>query len=152
VSVFVIPSSAYQMSTIRNEKNVADSTYQSVDMDPQIPTINMSDNMNDDVYEDLSEHPHSKCPKCNATVRDSDSSAMTGGSSENDEKIGHPYRDGPPAKIGLYDPSNEKDACGVGMIVHIKKAESHQLVRDALDILERLAHRGACGCDPKTGM
>lgn len=63
----------------------------------------------------------------------------------------HPYTVQGPSKIGLYDPSFEKDACGVGMIVHVKSQQSHRLVIDALDILERLSHRGACGCDPYTG-
>uniref|UniRef100_A0A7S2QRY5 glutamate synthase (NADH) n=1 Tax=Norrisiella sphaerica TaxID=552664 RepID=A0A7S2QRY5_9EUKA len=51
----------------------------------------------------------------------------------------------------LYDPKNEKDACGVGFVANIKCKPSHLLVRDALEMLERMEHRGACGCDPDSG-
>ena len=37
-------------------------------------------------------------------------------------------RIGFPAKIGLYDPANEKDSCGVGFVAHIKGQRSHQIV------------------------
>ena len=67
------------------------------------------------------------------------------------QSLPHPYTVTPPGAIGLYDPANERDACGVGMIVNVKSEQSHQIVKDALDILERLSHRGACGCDPLTG-
>ncbi|MBK1717419.1 glutamate synthase large subunit [Thiocystis violacea] len=56
----------------------------------------------------------------------------------------------PPAQ-GLYDPSNEHDACGVGFVCHIKNRKSHAIVRQGLEILERLNHRGAVGADPKAG-
>ena len=56
----------------------------------------------------------------------------------------------PPAQ-GLYDPSNERDACGVGFICNIKNKKSHAIVRQGLEILERLHHRGAVGADPKAG-
>ena len=52
---------------------------------------------------------------------------------------------------GLYAPGFEHDACGVGAICNLKGEKSHSIVRDALEILERLSHRGACGCDPETG-
>ncbi len=52
---------------------------------------------------------------------------------------------------GLYDPSFEKDSCGVGFVANIKGRKSHQIVSDALTMLERMAHRGACGCEPNTG-
>jgi glutamate synthase (NADPH/NADH) large chain len=52
---------------------------------------------------------------------------------------------------GLYHPSFEHDSCGVGFIANIKGHKSHQLVSDALTMLERMAHRGACGCEPNTG-
>jgi len=58
---------------------------------------------------------------------------------------------GIPPKQGLYDPALEKDSCGVGFVAHIKGKKSHQIVEDGLTILEKLAHRGACGCDPNTG-
>ncbi len=56
----------------------------------------------------------------------------------------------PPAQ-GLYDPAYEHDSCGVGFIVHIKGKKSHQIVRDALTMLENMEHRGACGCESNTG-
>jgi glutamate synthase (ferredoxin) len=60
-------------------------------------------------------------------------------------------RAGYPPKQGLYDPSFEHDACGVGFIVDMKGRKSHTIVKDALQILLNLAHRGACGCEPNTG-
>ncbi|VAX36684.1 Glutamate synthase [NADPH] large chain [hydrothermal vent metagenome] len=56
-----------------------------------------------------------------------------------------------PKKQGLYDPSFEHDACGVGFIAHMKGQKSHDIVRDGIQILVNLTHRGACGCDPETG-
>ncbi len=56
-----------------------------------------------------------------------------------------------PQKKGLYDPAFEHDACGVGFIAQMKGIKSHKIVRDGLQILENLTHRGACGCDPETG-
>ncbi len=50
-----------------------------------------------------------------------------------------------PKKQGLYDPLFEHDSCGVGFIANIKGVASHQIVDDALTILENLAHRGATG-------
>ena len=55
------------------------------------------------------------------------------------------------SSTGLYDPSFEKDSCGVGFVANIKGRKSHQIVSDALTMLERMAHRGACGCEPNTG-
>jgi len=52
---------------------------------------------------------------------------------------------------GLYRPSDEHDACGVGFVAHIKGARSHQIVRSALELLINLEHRGATGSDPDTG-
>jgi glutamate synthase (ferredoxin) len=56
-----------------------------------------------------------------------------------------------PLKQGLYDPQFEHDACGLGFVVNMKGAKSHQLVSDALQILVNLDHRGACGCEANTG-
>src|SRR5258708_19824942 len=53
----------------------------------------------------------------------------------------------PPAE-GLYDPSLEKDSCGVGFIANIKGVKSHQIVSDAINILCNLQHRGALAPDP----
>ena len=58
---------------------------------------------------------------------------------------------GRPVKQGLYDPSFEKDACGVGFVVNIKGKKSHQIVQQALTVLLNLRHRGACGCETNTG-
>ena len=52
---------------------------------------------------------------------------------------------------GLYDPAFEHDACGVGFVVNMHGEKSHQIVRQGLEILVNLTHRGACGCDPLTG-
>ena len=54
-------------------------------------------------------------------------------------------------KQGLYDPAHEHDACGVGFVVDIKGRKSHAIVRQALQVLINLLHRGACGCEPNTG-
>ncbi len=56
-----------------------------------------------------------------------------------------------PTRQGLYDPRYEHDACGVGFLADLKNRNSHQLVRDALQILLSLEHRGACGCEANTG-
>lgn len=52
---------------------------------------------------------------------------------------------------GLYDPTHEHDACGVGMIVNLNGSKSHELVDSALRVLENMKHRGAEGADNKTG-
>ena len=52
---------------------------------------------------------------------------------------------------GLYDATNEHDACGVGMVVNIHGNKSHELVDSALKVLENMRHRGAEGADNKTG-
>jgi glutamate synthase (NADPH) large chain len=56
-----------------------------------------------------------------------------------------------PSAQGLYDPSHEHDACGVGFVAHIKGRRSHEIVRRALEVLINLEHRGACGCEANTG-
>ena len=56
-----------------------------------------------------------------------------------------------PQKQGLYDPSFEHDACGVGFVANIKGKKSHEIVQQALTILTNLDHRGAVGCEPNTG-
>jgi glutamate synthase (NADPH/NADH) large chain len=52
---------------------------------------------------------------------------------------------------GLYDPSNEHDACGVGFVAHIKGNKSHSIVEQGLQILKNLDHRGAVGADKLMG-
>src|SRR5437763_11652435 len=53
--------------------------------------------------------------------------------------------------FGLFDPTLEKDSCGVGFIADIKGRKSHKIVEDALTILLNLEHRGAVGADPRAG-
>ncbi|MXV51244.1 glutamate synthase large subunit [Pedobacter sp. HMF7647] len=52
---------------------------------------------------------------------------------------------------GLYRPEFEHDSCGTGFITSINAHKSHQIIADALTILENMEHRGACGCDPDSG-
>src|SRR5499427_6254446 len=56
-----------------------------------------------------------------------------------------------PHKQGLYDPRFEHDACGIGFVVNIKGEKSHEIVQQALTVLQNLDHRGACGCEDNTG-
>ena len=56
-----------------------------------------------------------------------------------------------PEKQGLYDPRNEHDSCGVGFVANIKGQKSHDIVRQGLQILVNLDHRGAVGADPLVG-
>lgn len=58
---------------------------------------------------------------------------------------------GMPVKQGLYDPRFEHDACGVGFVVDIKGRVSRGIVEDALQVLNNLDHRGACGAEVNTG-
>jgi glutamate synthase (NADPH) large chain len=55
------------------------------------------------------------------------------------------------ASEGLYSSSFEHDACGIGFVANIKGNKSHQIVGDALTVLENMEHRGACGCEVNTG-
>jgi len=56
-----------------------------------------------------------------------------------------------PKAQGLYDPNNEHENCGIGLIVDMKGRKSHDIVKGALEICVNLDHRGGCGCDPITG-
>src|SRR5665213_4505456 len=56
----------------------------------------------------------------------------------------------PPAQ-GLYHPRNEHDACGMGFVASIRGERSHEIIRQGIEVLINLTHRGACGCDPETG-
>jgi len=56
-----------------------------------------------------------------------------------------------PQRQGLYDPGFEHDSCGMGFVCNIKGEKSNLIVRQGLEVLSRLAHRGAVGADPKTG-
>ena len=63
----------------------------------------------------------------------------------------HWQPEGLPEANGLYDPRNEHDACGVGLIANINNIKSHKIITDGLSILGNLEHRGAVGADPKAG-
>ena len=58
---------------------------------------------------------------------------------------------GLPANQGLYNPQNEHDACGVGMVLDIKNRASYDIIEKGLAMLCNLEHRGAVGADPKAG-
>jgi glutamate synthase (NADPH/NADH) large chain len=58
---------------------------------------------------------------------------------------------GLPPQQGLYDPSLERDACGIGFVANITGKKSHDIIIKGIEILVNLTHRGACGCDPDTG-
>lgn len=58
---------------------------------------------------------------------------------------------GLPKKQGLYDPALEHDACGMGFVVNTKGQKSHDIIDEALTVLENLSHRGASGADENTG-
>jgi glutamate synthase domain-containing protein 2/glutamate synthase domain-containing protein 1/glutamate synthase domain-containing protein 3 len=58
---------------------------------------------------------------------------------------------GLPPRQGLYDPAGEHDACGVGFVANIRGEKSHAIVRQGIQVLENLTHRGATGADPDTG-
>ncbi len=58
---------------------------------------------------------------------------------------------GLPEPQGMYHPSYEHDACGIGFVVNIKGEKSHEIIKKGIQILINLTHRGACGCDPDTG-
>ena len=52
---------------------------------------------------------------------------------------------------GLYAPSQEHDACGVGLVADLNGCASHAIVEHGITVLTRLMHRGAAGSDPETG-
>ena len=52
---------------------------------------------------------------------------------------------------GLYDPSFEHDACGIGFVASLKNTKSHDIVENALKMLSVMEHRGGCGCDVNSG-
>eukprot|EP00877_Chromochloris_zofingiensis_P004027 jgi/Chrzof1/13625/Cz08g04180.t1 len=56
-----------------------------------------------------------------------------------------------PEAAGLFNPENDKDACGVGFVGELSKQPSRKCVTDALKMLARMTHRGACGCEENTG-
>ena len=56
-----------------------------------------------------------------------------------------------PDAVGLYDPANEHDACGVAMVATLNKTKNHEIVSKALTALRNLEHRGASGAEPDSG-
>ena len=56
-----------------------------------------------------------------------------------------------PNAVGLYDPANEHDACGVAMVATLNKLPTHEIVAKALTALRNLEHRGASGAEPDSG-
>ena len=60
-------------------------------------------------------------------------------------------RQTPGQPCGLYDAGNEHDNCGIGAIVNIDGAPTHQTVEDALKIVENLEHRAGKDAEGKTG-
>ena len=52
---------------------------------------------------------------------------------------------------GLYRSEFERDSCGIGFVANLKGNKNHQIISDALTILENMEHRGACGCENNTG-
>ncbi|MGE0463685.1 MAG: glutamate synthase large subunit [Vicinamibacterales bacterium] len=64
--------------------------------------------------------------------------------------MAHPSS-GEPGEQGLYRACDEHDACGVGFVADVRGRRAHAIVRQALDLLINLEHRGACGSDPGTG-
>jgi hypothetical protein len=61
------------------------------------------------------------------------------------------WRKAAPGAKTLYDGTNEKENCGVGLIASLKSTPSRKLVDQADEMLVRMAHRGGCGCDPMSG-
>ena len=56
-----------------------------------------------------------------------------------------------PNAVGLYNPANEHDACGVAMVATLNKLPTHQIVAQALTALRNLEHRGASGAEVDSG-
>ncbi len=62
-----------------------------------------------------------------------------------------PYSHAFPPPQGLYDPRNERDACGVAFVATMTGDASHDIVAKALTALRNLDHRGAAGAEPNSG-
>ncbi|KIL49288.1 glutamate synthase large subunit [Jeotgalibacillus soli] len=60
-------------------------------------------------------------------------------------------KNGYPVPQGLYDPSQEHEACGIGMIANINGEKTHSIVQNAINILCNLEHRGGQSADTSTG-
>ncbi|XP_038987133.1 glutamate synthase 1 [NADH], chloroplastic-like [Phoenix dactylifera] len=57
----------------------------------------------------------------------------------------------PEKPLGLYDASFDKDSCGVGFVAELSGEHNRKTIADAIEMLERMAHRGACGAETNTG-
>ncbi|MFM2019569.1 MAG: glutamate synthase large subunit, partial [Actinomycetota bacterium] len=62
----------------------------------------------------------------------------------------HRFNTGP-AAMGLYDPTAERDACGLAMVATLRGTPGHDIIDMALSSLRNLEHRGAVGSDAGTG-
>ena len=56
-----------------------------------------------------------------------------------------------PKAHGLYDPSRDRDACGLAMVATLRGTAGHDIIKTALNALRNLEHRGAIGSDAGTG-
>jgi glutamate synthase (NADPH) large chain len=56
-----------------------------------------------------------------------------------------------PRQQGLYRQEFEHENCGIGFVAHLKGKKSHSIIRQGLEILTNMTHRGAEGADSKTG-
>ena len=56
-----------------------------------------------------------------------------------------------PTAQGLYDPSQERDSCGVAMVATLKRNATHEIVSQGLTALRNMEHRGATGAEPDSG-
>jgi glutamate synthase (NADPH) large chain len=56
-----------------------------------------------------------------------------------------------PINQGLYRQEFEHGSCGIGFVAHLKGRKSHSIIKQGLDILTNMTHRGAEGADSKTG-
>src|SRR5438552_15984516 len=56
-----------------------------------------------------------------------------------------------PKAAGLYDPSFEHDACGIGAVARLDNRREHEVIERAIEVLFRLEHRGAVGSEVDTG-
>lgn len=61
------------------------------------------------------------------------------------------WADAIPQPAGMYDPREERDACGVGFLVHIKGQPSHKILAEGKFLLCNMTHRGAVGADARDG-
>ena len=61
------------------------------------------------------------------------------------------HTSGFPARQGMYNPTFEKDACGLAMVATLRGEPGHDIVQLALEALRNLEHRGAIGSDAGTG-